>query len=417
MAETRSSITPVAIVIAILCAGWAIYATKHADKGGNFAPSAAQVGPGQGLAAPAAAGSGANVGPGAGPGGSGNTGTPAGAGRPGGGGAQTPVVTAIVRSEAMVRELRALGTARANEAVEITSRLSNIVTAVRFTDGQTVSRGAVLVQLDSAQARADLSVATAALTESNSQYQRSRELLATQLLSKSQFEQIEATRNANAARVDAARAKLEDTVIRAPFSGRVGLRRVSVGSLINPGTVITTLDDLGAMKVDFAVPETSLGMLRDGLPLVAQSSAYPDKRFVGKVASIDSRIDPTTRSVTVRGVVPNPEGMLKPGMFLTIELTRDQRQALVIPEEALVPEQDKQFVFVVQDNKSLRREVRIGQRRPGSVEIVEGLKAGERVVVEGTVKVRDGGAVREQAGESRSGETMPAAANSGMAAR
>lgn len=377
MAESRSLVTTISIAVAIVSAGWAIYATKHADKSAGAAAAAPPAGGSANRAAAGTAG-----------------------GKPGAAqsGAQpTPVLSAAARSESLARELRALGTARANEAVEITSKLSNIVTAVRFTDGQRVSRGQVLVQLDSAQARADLSVATAALTESIGQYNRSRELLATQVVSKSQYEQLEATKNANAARVDAARAKLEDTLIRAPFGGRVGLRRVSVGSLINPGTVITTLDDLGAMKVDFAVPETSLGLLREGLPIAAQSSAWPDKRFVGKVASIDSRIDPTTRSVTVRGVVPNPDGLLKPGMFLTIELTRDQREALVIPEEALVPEQDKQYVYVVQNAKSLRREVRIGQRRPGSVEIVEGLKAGERVVVEGTVKVRDGGAVRDQA--------------------
>jgi membrane fusion protein (multidrug efflux system) len=383
MAESRSLVTTVSIAVAVICAGWAVYATKHVDRSGAFSSAGS----------PAAA---SQQGPGA------------GTSRAGGAGAPTPVVTAGAKTEALSRELRALGTARANEAVEVTSKLSNIVTAVRFADGQKVSRGQVLVQLDSAQARADLSVANAALTESDSQFKRAQELLATQLVSKSQFEQLEATRNANAARVDAARAKLEDTVIRAPFNGRVGLRRVSLGSLINPGTVITTLDDLGSMKVDFSVPETSLGLLRDNLPLAAQSSAYPDKRFIGKVESIDSRIDPTTRSVTVRGVVPNPDGLLKPGMFLTIELTRDQRQALVIPEEALVPEQDKQFVYVVQNGKSLRREVRIGQRRPGSVEIVAGLKAGERVVVEGTVKVRDGGAVRDQANDMPAGPAQAA---------
>jgi membrane fusion protein (multidrug efflux system) len=319
-----------------------------------------------------------------------------------------------VHSESLARELRALGTARANEAVEITSKLSNIVTAIRFADGQKVAKGQVLVELDSAQARADLSVAVAALTESTSQYNRAKELLSTQVVSRSQYDQLEATKTANGARVAAARAKLEDTVIRAPFSGRVGLRRISLGSLINPGAVITTLDDLGTMKVDFDVPENSLPLLRTGLPITAMSSAFPDRHFVGTVASIDSRIDPTTRSVTVRGVVPNPDGLLKPGMFLTIELTRDQRTALVIPEEALVPEQDKQFVYVVQNGKSLRREVRIGQRRPGSVEIVQGLALGERVVVEGTVKVRDGGAVRDSAAAAGAG---PAAANPAVAAK
>ena len=411
MAESRNLATTLSIAVAVVCAAWAIYVTKHADKLGNAA-ALASVGPGSvgpGSVGPGSAGPGPA---GANPAANGKAGAsgPGGQGGAQGGAQAMPVVTAAAHTEALARELRALGTAKANEAVEITSKLSNIVTAVRFADGQRVTRGQVLVQLDNAQARADLLVAQAALTESTSQYNRSRELLATQVVSKSQFDQLEATKNANAARVDAARARLEDTVIRAPFSGRVGLRRVSLGSLVNPGTAITTLDDLGAMKVDFSVPENSLSMLRNGLPVSAVSAAYPGKRFVGKVESIDSRIDATTRSVTVRAVVPNPDGLLKPGMFLTVELTRDQRQALVIPEEALVPEQDKQYVFVVENGKSLRREVQIGQRRPGSVEIVAGIKAGERVVVEGTVKVRDGGAVRDLATDASSTATNAAAA-------
>jgi membrane fusion protein (multidrug efflux system) len=286
---------------------------------------------------------------------------------------------------------------RANEAVEITSKSSNIVTAVRFRDGQTVQRGQVLVELDSAQARADVAVASAALTESTSQLQRSRELLATQALSRSQFEQLEATQRANEARLAAARARLEDTFIRAPFAGRVGLRRISVGSLVNPGTVITTLDDTSVVKIDFAVPENDLASLRDGLAIEAVSAAYPDRRFAGRVLSVDSRIDPTTRAVTVRAAVPNADGALRPGMFVNVVLTRDRREAIVIPEEALVPEQDRQFVFVVVDGVASKREVRIGARRPGRVEIASGLELGERVVVEGTVKVRDGGPVRDLA--------------------
>jgi membrane fusion protein (multidrug efflux system) len=309
----------------------------------------------------------------------------------------TPVVSAEVREQPLARELKALGTAGANEAVEITSKTSNIVTAVRFRDGQRVQRGAVLVELDSAQARADLAAADAALTESTSLYNRSRELLSTQAVSKSQFDQIEATKKANAARVAAAQAKLEDTVIRAPFSGRVGLRRISVGSLINPGAIITTLDDTSVMKVDFAVPENFLSQLREGLALTANSTAYPGRRFTGRISSVDSRIDPVSRSVTVRAEVPNPESLLKPGMFLNVEIVRDRRNALVVPEEALVPEQNKQFVFVVAGDKAQKREVRIGARSPGSVEVLSGLSLGERVIVEGTVKVREGGSVRDLA--------------------
>jgi membrane fusion protein (multidrug efflux system) len=308
-----------------------------------------------------------------------------------------PVVSQAVAMQPLARELKALGTARANEAVEITAKTSNIVSAVRFRDGEPVRIGAVLVELDSAQVRADLAAATAALTESESQYQRAQELLPTQALSKSQFDQIVATRAANAARVDAARARLEDTVIRAPFSGRVGLRRVSVGGLISPGTVITTLDDTSIIKVDFGVPENNLTALRVGLPVAVSSTAYPGRVFRGKVASIDSRIDSTSRSLQVRAELPNADGLLKPGMFLNVELLRDERQALVIPEEAIVPDQDRQYVFVVKGDIAEKREVRTGLRRPGSVEVVSGLAAGERIVVEGTVKLRDTGPVRDLA--------------------
>lgn len=324
---------------------------------------------------------------------------PATAGAPGQG--AVPIVSAVVGEAELTRELRALGTVRANEAIEVTSKISNIVTAVRVRDGQTVQRGQVLIELDSAQARADLAIATAAVTESGSQYRRSRELLVTQALSKSQFEQLEATLRANEARLAAARARLEDTVIRAPFAGRVGLRRVSVGSLVSPGAVITTLDDTSIVKVDFAVPENDIAALREGLAVSARSAAYPQREFKGRVQSVDARIDPASRAVTVRALVPNTDGLLRGGMFVTVLMTRDRRSAVVVPEEALVPEQDKQFVFVVDGGKSLRREVQIGARRPGSVEILAGLAVGERIVVEGTVKVRDGDPVRDLAVATR----------------
>jgi membrane fusion protein (multidrug efflux system) len=308
-----------------------------------------------------------------------------------------PVVSAAVASAQLSRDIVAVGTARANEAVEITAKSSNIVTRVLFRDGQSVRAGDVLVELDSAQARADLAIAQAAVTESTSQYNRSLELLSTQVLSKSQFEQLEATKLANEARRAAARARLEDTVIRAPFSGRVGLRRVSVGSLINPGATITTLDDTSSIKLDFAVPENVVTSLRAGLNVKARSTAYPEREFAGTVTSVDSRVDPTTRSVTVRALVPNKDGALRPGMFLTVDLQSEQRSALVIPEEALVPEQDQQYVFVVKGANVERRVVRIGARSPGTVEVLAGLAAAERVVVEGTIRIRDGSAVTDQA--------------------
>jgi membrane fusion protein, multidrug efflux system len=324
------------------------------------------------------------------------------------------VTTVPVRNERVSQKLEALGTARANESVDISSKTSNIVTAVRFRDGERVRQGQVLVQLDDAAARADVAAAQATLTESESQFNRSRELLSTQALSKSSYEQLEATVKANRARLNAATARLEDTVIRAPFSGRVGLRRVSVGTLISPGDVITTLDDTGVIKLDFSVPENFLATLREGLSVRATAPAFPGRSFTGKVGSIDSRVDVNTRSVTVRALLANEDGALKPGMFLNVSLSNDEREAMVIPEEALTPDAERQYVFVVSEGKAIRREVRIGSRRPGSVEVLAGLTPGENVVVEGTQKIRDGVPVKasERVVEALPGEADPAHAAS-----
>ena len=324
---------------------------------------------------------------------------PAGGGRPGGPGAFSQMPVAVITAEAAMKpwavEVEALGTTRANEAVDITTKTANLVTAIRFEEGQAVKRGQVLVELDSAQARADLAAAEAALGESRSTFRRSRDLVAQNALSQSQLEQIEAALKANEARAASAAARVADTVIRAPFDGRAGLRRVSVGSLISPGTVITTVDDTSVMKIDFDVPETFLTVLAPGLEVVATSVAYPGRSFTGEVASIDSRVDPVSRAVTVRARLPNPDGLLKQGMFVNVRVAREAKPTVVVPEQAIVPERGKVFVFTVADDVATKREVTTARRRPGETEIVAGLAAGERVVVEGTQKVRDGGPVSE----------------------
>jgi len=321
----------------------------------------------------------------------------ASAGKPGGGGAGggpvIPVVATPSRTEHLSLEVEALGTARASESIDVTAKVSNLVTAIRFTEGQQVRKGDILVELDGAQARADLAVADAALKESASQLQRSRELYETKVLSDQQIEQIESTYSANLARVAAARSRLSDTIIRAPFNGRVGLRRVSVGSLVAPGAVITTLDDTSTIKLDFTVPERVVAAMKPGLTLEARSVAYPGQVFEGKVASVDSRVDPNTRSVIVRALVPNDDGLLKPGMFLNVHLSRGTADVLVVPEESLVPEQGDVFVFVVQDGKASKRRIQTGQRAVGTVQVTDGLQAGEIVVTEGTQKLRDGTSV------------------------
>jgi membrane fusion protein, multidrug efflux system len=305
------------------------------------------------------------------------------------------VVTAPVVRKALGVEIEAVGTAQANESIEATSKTSNTVTAIRFNEGDLVRRGTVLVELDAAAARAALDEAEAALAESSNNYRRSQDLYTSRALSESQLDQIEATLKANRARVAAARAQLEDTIIRASFDGRTGFRRVSVGSLVNPGTVITTLDDASIIKLEFTVPETHLYLLERGLPVAARASGLPGREFHGKVTNVDSRVDPVTRSIRVRAEIPNEDGALRPGMFMTVSLQGQVAPTLIVQEGAIVPEQGKTFVFVVRDSVVERREVKLGKRRPGEVEILEGLEEHERVVIEGTQKVRAGAPVVE----------------------
>ena len=188
-------------------------------------------------------------------------------------------------------------------------------------------------------------------------------------------------------------SRLADRLVRAPFAGVVGLRNVSLGTLVEPGDVITTLDDDSTMKLDFPVPAVHIGALAPGLPVTATTRGWGGRRFEGEVKSLDSRVDPVTRTVVVRALLPNTEHELRPGMLMQVELLQSRRESIVIPEQCLVPLGDRQFVYVVDpaaDNSVEHREVRIGTRRPGEVEIVEGLEAGELVITDGTLKVRAG---------------------------
>jgi membrane fusion protein, multidrug efflux system len=330
-----------------------------------------------------------------------NASAPGGRG-PGQGGSAGPVsvVAVTLQREPLAQQMEAVGTARANEAVDITAKISNRVTAIRFREGQQVRAGDVLVEFDSEQTRAALAEADAALSDSRSQFKRSRELYATKALSEAQLDQLQAALKANEARVAGAQSQLNDMTIRAPFAGRVGLRNVSVGSYVSPGTVITTLDDTSVIKLDFSVPEVFLATLQEGLEITGRTAAYPDTEFKGVVSSIDSRLDPVSRAIIVRARIDNKDGRLKPGMFMTVKLMRADAPALMLPEEALVPEGSKKFVFAVQDGKAVRIEVQTGRRRPGEVEIVSGLSAGAVVVTEGTQKLRDGAAVKVMQTES-----------------
>ena len=312
-----------------------------------------------------------------------------------GGGQRPPtgVVTSTLSAEPIIDEIEALGTARANESVEIKPRIASLVTRIAFEEGDSVDSGDLLVELENSEIRANLAIAEASLVESRSIYERSRSLSSSKVISDAELEQLRAAMQVDEATVEAAKARLQNTFIRAPFAGRMGLRRISPGGFVDTNTIITTLDDTETIKLDFTIPETFLSVVSENMEIVARSLVYPDRDFVGTVDSIDTRLDPVSRSVQVRAVLPNSDNVLKPGMFLTVDLKRDRGPQVVAPEEAIVPEGRDQYVFVVEDGVARKRRVVLGQRIPGAVVILEGARAGDVVVTEGTQKVRDGAPV------------------------
>jgi membrane fusion protein (multidrug efflux system) len=319
---------------------------------------------------------------------------------------QAPVIAKKVTKMSMPMQAESLGTTMANESVNITSKVSERVSRIRFEEGQLVKAGQELVELDTDEARANLAVASADFSESRSNFKRAEELDRTKSISQSELKQLQSAMEADQARVQAATARLADLTIRAPFDGRVGLRRISAGSLVSPGTIITTLDDLDTIKLDFALPEVLMAKLKPGLEINATSIAYPDTAFAGKVISIDTRVDPVTRSITIRARIPNAEGLLRPGMLMSVVLIQEEMDALVIPEQALISEQSRQYVFVINQGRAEKRQVETGRRRPGEVEIVDGLVEGEMIVVEGTQRLQVGSEV-EVLKELAADETRP----------
>ncbi|MDP1698997.1 MAG: efflux RND transporter periplasmic adaptor subunit [Xanthomonadaceae bacterium] len=308
--------------------------------------------------------------------------------------------------------IEALGTARANESVVIAAKVNETVKRVNFDSGDYVEAGAVLVDLSGRVELAELEEARAQFREAQQQLERNQQLAARQLIPASQIDTQRAARDATRARMDAIRARLADRVITAPFDGVLGLRQVSPGTLLRPGDPITTLDDVSLIKLDFTVPESFIAVLKEGLQVQARSAAWPDKDFVGVVRSVDSRVDPVTRAVTVRAEIPNIERKLRPGMLMTVLVQQEPRQALVLPELALIQIGRQAFVFRVRDDNTVEQvPVNIGARRRGDVEISNGLSIGDRVVVEGTVKLRPGASVVEHA-PAPATPALPAAADS-----
>ncbi len=320
------------------------------------------------------------------------------------------VIVQSVKSVGIETPIEAIGTLRANESIVLTANISKKITRINFEDGQRVKQGQILVEMTSHEERALLDEARVNSEEARRQWERVDSLAKSGAASQSLLDQRLREYEAAQARYNALESRLKDLLLQAPFSGVVGLRETSVGALVSPGQVITTLNDDSKMKLDFTVPSVFLSSLVVGLEVKANTRDLPGQELTGKVTSIDNQVDPVTRAIRVRALLDNPEYKLKQGMLMQVVLHTRERDALVISEAALMPMASNNFVFVTkqQDNKIVveRRQVEIGQRLVGKVEILSGLAANEVVVTQGVQKLRNGQSIKVLA------EEKPADANS-----
>lgn len=312
------------------------------------------------------------------------------------GGQRPPTLVELWRADTslVTDKVESIGTLVGNESVTITAKVTEQVSEVFFDDGQMVAAGDVLVALVDTEQDALLREADANLREARLQLERLKKL-GSDISTGAQIDVADAKVKASEARLQAIRARIEDRLIRAPFDGRLGFRQVSTGALVTPGTAIAELDDISSMKLDFHVPETYLAQVKVGNSVHGSSPAWPGEIFLGEVVSVGSRVDPVTRAITVRAVIANADLRLRPGMLMGVQLIAGERQALVMPEQALIQVGGNSMAYVVgAENTAERRSLSIGKRRRGGVEVEDGLAVGEQVVVNGQFNLRPGAAVR-----------------------
>jgi membrane fusion protein (multidrug efflux system) len=342
-----------------------------------------------------------HVGPGGGPGAA--QGGPAGGaggrrGARGFGGGPTQVSVTVVAPRTFSDAIEVLGVAKGRQSVTLTAATTQLVDRVNFADGQTVPRGAILVELRNTEQDATLAQAQAALVEAERAYQRYKTLGQQGWASKAQIDQYEAAYKSAQASVAVAKARQNDRMIRAPFAGVVGLSDVTPGALVNPGAPIVTLDDLSTVRVDFQVPERYLSQIHEGQAITAEVDAYAGESIKGRIAKLDTRVDERTRAITARAEFPNPQHRLKPGMMVRVGVARGGRQSLGVPESAVSVQGDSAFVYVLhpqgQHTTVEQRPVITGVRQDGMVELTDGVKAGDRIVADGLNKLQPGQPVR-----------------------
>lgn len=310
-------------------------------------------------------------------------------------GRDAPLVTlGAVQAVRFVDRIEAVGTARANEQVTLTAPVTQRIVRLNFDDGAYVSRGQVIAVLETAQQNAQLAQAQARSREAQQQLARLEQLKTRGFATRSAVDTQTALAGAARGAAAEARAGIADRIVRSPFGGWVSLRNISAGAVVSAGTEIATISDVSRIKLDFTVPETLLAQVRPGQAIAVVAAAYPDQPFRGTIATIDPVLSNQTRAATVRAVLANGDRKLKPGMLLTVVIETATRTAAAVPEIAIIGEGERSFVFGIENGKAKRLPVITGSRQDGMVEIRQGLRAGQRIVTEGVVKIADGQAVR-----------------------
>jgi len=332
--------------------------------------------------------------PGAAAGAAPGKGGPMAAGAGGAAAGAVPVETAKVETIRLPQTITAVGSLRSDESVTLRPEVAGRIATIQFVEGQRIGKGTPMVRLDPAINQAEVQQAKANLTLAKSKYDRAVDLAKSNFISGQARDEAENNLKVAEAAVALAEARLARTEIRAPFSGIIGLRSVSVGDYVKEGQDLVNLESIDPLKVDFRVPEVYLRQVQSGQPLEIQLDAYPGKTFEGRVLAVNPLVDAAGRAVVIRAQVKNQDATLRPGMFARVRLiTKDVAEALVVPEQALVPQGNEQFVFKVQDGKAVRAKVDVGQRRDGKAEITQGLAVGDLIVVAGQQRLRDGATV------------------------
>ena len=284
---------------------------------------------------------------------------------------------------------------RSNESVVLRPETAGRIASINFRDGVAVSKGTLLVGLDAATQSAELDQAKASLGLALANHQRNQDLFARKFISQQALDNTQAGLKVQEAVLALAQARFDKMRIRAPFSGIVGIRQISIGDYVKEGQELVNIEDIRTLKVDFRLPESYLGQLRPGQRLEVSSDAMPGQVFTALLEAIDPLVDAGGRAISLRAQLPNGEARLRPGMFVRVRLIFAQRQnVLLIPEQALVPDSKAPYVYRVSEGQVKRAPIKIGLRRDGQVEVSEGLSAGDEIVTAGQLKLRDGAAVR-----------------------